>query len=420
MINKTILGGILVISLVSIILASSYTGAFFSDTETSAGNTFSAGTLNLQVGNTDPVTWNLDENVMPGDSDGETVDVENTGTLDGFLHINFTNLLNNDVTCTEPELLEESDCNSDNIGELAENLFITVYFDNDNSTDFSNGDTLIYRGMVNNTTTSILQAKLVDSELLAGNKENFRIDWEIDGVVENEVQSDSVQFDIPFELTQNPKTVMDGLVGYWTLNEKGNTAYDLSGNNNDGTIHGATLTNGVSGGALSFDGNGDYVDCGSDSSLNITDEITIEAWVKLNGWPPANDYANIVGKTGGSGGNNDFSYMIYVVESSHSIRPHVRESDGNIIWFDSTSINLNTWYHIVQVADGNNLRLYINGVEDSNSLKPYDGTIKSIDGNVYIAHDTREEYFNGTIDEIRIYNRALTLAEIQQNFEAGR
>jgi len=411
--NKTILGSILVIGLVSIILAGSYTGAFFSDTETSTGNTFSSGSLNLQVGDNDPVTWKLDENVMPGDSDGENISVENTGTIDGFLHINFTNLLNKENSCTEPELLEESDCNSDNIGELAENLFITVYFDNDNSSDFSNGDTLIYRGIVNNTTTSLLQAKLVDSELLSGNKENFRIDWEIDGSVGNEVQSDLVQFDIPFELTQKPKTVMNGLVGYWTFNEKGNIAYDYSGNGNNGTIYGASLTNGKSGGALSFDGYNDYVDCGNNSSLDFdTGDFTIEVWAKANG----GTYGRGIVNKGGWGSNGYYISQAYSPANKYYFG--VRDDSG----YKHVCLNLGEtwgWTHIVGIKTTNHLEAWVNGVK----VGSWDGTIGSLSNptkNLEIGRSYNPYYFNGTIDEIRIYNRALTPAEIQQNFKAGR
>ena len=415
--NKTILGSIFIIGLVSIILAGSYTGAFFSDTETSTGNTFSSGSLNLQVGDNDPVTWKLDENVMPGDSDGENISVENTGTIDGFLHINFTNLLNKENSCTEPELLAESDCNSDNIGELAENLFITVYFDNDNSSDFSNGDTLIYRGIVNNTTTSLLQAKLVDSELLSGNKENFRIDWKIDGSVGNEVQSDSVQFDIPFELTQKPKTVMNGLVGYWTFNEKGNIAYDYSGNNNDGTINGAVLTNGKSGGALSFDGYNDYVEVPDSPSLNPSDDFSAEVWFNANTitvWQGVISKLTNVNPGTGRGWNIQ-------IGTDRNIASLMADSSGHWVYLKTNWVpSTNTWYHVVLVHHLNNTNeLYVNGNLEATNTHEISFTNNPFQiGKFYT--NTNSLYFNGTIDEVKIYNRALTPAEIQQNFEAGR
>jgi len=423
--NKTILGSILVISLVSIILAGSYTGAFFSDTETSTGNTFSSGSLNLQVGDNDPVTWKLDENVMPGDSDGENISVENTGTIDGFLHINFTNLLNKDVTCTEPENnSNDPECNTTGIpgaGELAENLFITVYFDNDNSGDFSNGDTLIYQGIVNNTTTSLLQAKLVDSELLSGNKENFRIDRKIDGSVGNEVQSDSVQFDIPFELTQKPKTVMNGLVGYWTFNEKGNIAYDYSGNGNNGTIYGASLTNGKSGGALSFDGVDDYVRVPDDDVFDM-DDYTIEMWVYNEAgddlWPTLINRHSQSGTAGFW-----WSYTTGADESQINFQ-YTNGSGHYYVVSWSGTLPKDNWTQIDFVFDksAEEVTLFINGVSQGTKSTP--GALPVTSGDIYFGEyqgsSSNRYSFLGNLDEIRIYNRVLTPAEIQQNFEAGR
>ncbi len=413
--SKTILGSILVISLVSVIIAGSYTGAFFLDTETSEGNTFTAGTLNLQVGNADPVTWSLDENVMPGDSDGENISVENTGTIDGFLHINFTNLLNNDTTCTEPEkIAEEGDCGNDpNAGELAENLFITVYFDNDNSANFSIGDTLIYQGMVNNTTTSILQAKLVDSELLEAGTENFRIDWQIDGAVGNEVQSDLVQFDIPSELTQNPKTVLDGLVGYWTLNEKGNPAYDYSGNENNGVINEATLTNGKSGGALSFDGENDYMnipDLGI-SSLDVT-EVTIEAWINPNSYD-VSGYTGIIV-------NKEDAWEIGLKNSTGELQG--ASAPGCWRWAGTYVVPLNTWTHVAVVWTGTNEYHYVNGTlvdTFTDCSTPLTTNDQDLRVGARGGDGSPNSYFKGIIDEVRVYNRALTADEIQQNFNAG-
>ena len=73
-----------------------------------------------------------------------------------------------------------------------------------------------------------------------------------------------------------------GLVGYWKFDEiKGGIAKDSSGNGNDGTIYGAEAIAGKTGQVLSFDGVNDYVDCGNNGSLKITDAITVEAWVKI-------------------------------------------------------------------------------------------------------------------------------------------
>ena len=75
--------------------------------------------------------------------------------------------------------------------------------------------------------------------------------------------------------------ISSGLSGYWNFEENnGDTAYDRSGNGNDGTIHGASWTTGISGNALSFDGVDDYVDIGN--NVKPPFPVTVSAWVKLN------------------------------------------------------------------------------------------------------------------------------------------
>jgi len=91
--------------------------------------------------------------------------------------------------------------------------------------------------------------------------------------------------------------VIDGVVGSWHFDEgSGTTAYDTSGNDNDGTINGATWVDGKFGRALDFDGVDDYVEIPDDSSLDITEAITIEAWVYD---PPTinKESKNIISKT---------------------------------------------------------------------------------------------------------------------------
>jgi hypothetical protein len=83
-----------------------------------------------------------------------------------------------------------------------------------------------------------------------------------------------------FLLTQRLKAE-EGLVGYWSFDEgEGTIAHDYSGNSNDGTIYGATWVDGKVGKALSFDGVDDYVRVNDSSNFDITDAITIEAWIK--------------------------------------------------------------------------------------------------------------------------------------------
>jgi len=91
-----------------------------------------------------------------------------------------------------------------------------------------------------------------------------------------------------------------GLVGYWNFDQgSGTTASDSSGYNNHGTIYGASWTSGKVGGALSFDGLDDYVDCGNSETLDPTQEATVEAWVNFNQLPSAaNHVMEIAARSG--------------------------------------------------------------------------------------------------------------------------
>jgi len=198
-----------------------------------------------------------------------------------------------------------------------------------------------------------------------------------------------------------------GLVLWLKFNEgSGNIAYDSSFYNNHGTIYGATWTDGKFGKALSFDGVDDYVEVADSSSLDITDEITIMAWVKPRGSYADLTYPTIVRKEGA-----------YGLRFGHST--------GNlngVIWIGGSAVYSNSienawdttrWTHFAFVYDGQYLRLYRNGVEAA-TPKACTGTIDVSANNLGIGASGKGSYlFNGTIDEVRIYNRALSENEIK-------
>ena len=197
-----------------------------------------------------------------------------------------------------------------------------------------------------------------------------------------------------------------GLVGYWKFDESGwngtkNEVKDISGHGNHGTAHGdaTTVAEGKLGRAGTFDGDGDYLDCGNDESLNITGPITIELWLKAKSW---------------GSGNGD-----YFVSKAQSNQGYVLEQDAGSVRFrlfekgvlagQATFPNpsLNAWHHVVGTYDGTNLRLYLDGVlkDTSGTVPPITGT----GGNLYISWwFGAYGFFNGLIDEVKIYNYALT------------
>jgi len=383
--------------------------AYFNDTETSSGNNFTAGTLNLQVGSEDPTIWSYHtEDIKPGDEDIEFVSIQNTGSLDGYLHITFANLVNDEMGCTEPEGDNlDTTCGNpgNNEGELAENLDILIYLDENEDEDFDLGiDTLIYQGKVR----GILQGDLFNYPLLSGDSKEFTMEWELASSVGNIVQSDKTGYDINFELTQNKQ---EEIVGDWHFDENaGAVAYDSSGYGNQGTINGATWADGKYNPALNFDGNNDYVEVSHSSSLNISgSQITLEAWIKANALPSSGERWQILGKAD--------AYALQIADGGGGKARVWLGPLTNSVQTDASEISIGEWYHLVGVYDSSSVKIYINGVLKKEVSKT--GNQATSSSNLIIGARIPGGYFNGIIDEARIYNRALSGTEISENYQKG-
>jgi len=200
------------------------------------------------------------------------------------------------------------------------------------------------------------------------------------------------------------------LVGYWNFND--GTANDNSTYNNDGTISGATSATGKFGNALGFDGSNDYVNCGTGASLNIATQVTIEAWLYLTG----GGWMGVVSK-GESTSIKDQNYVLFL----GSTTPHLGFGDGtNYREFTGTAIATG-WHHIVAViASSTDMRIYVDGIQQSGT---YAGTATTLTPNtkkcLIGADSTTAEFFNSIIDEVRIWNRALSAEEINASYNTG-
>jgi len=202
----------------------------------------------------------------------------------------------------------------------------------------------------------------------------------------------------------------DGLVGYWKMDESSWTedsadVVDSSGNGNTGTVKDdATVAAGKFGNGGSFDGNGDYVDVGNDSSLQITGELSIEAWVKTSV-----KGKRVVSKDDGS----SRCYLLRTDTSSGVPEITIFKSNSAYTLEATTDITDNQWYHVVGINEGTDLKIYVDGVLENTGVGD-GGTIDNDAENLEIgrlASDT--EYFNGSIDSVRIYNRALSEKEVR-------
>ena len=184
------------------------------------------------------------------------------------------------------------------------------------------------------------------------------------------------------------------------------TWYDKSGYNNNGTLINGPTFSSANNGSIVFDGTNDYVDCGNSSSLNITNQITLSAWI--NGtYGPTGEYAVI--DKGGITGHHFGVYQRKII-----FQPTQSYQQGNTILSD------NTWYNIAISYDKTNVYFYLNGVSDG--IKPQTGGLNSPSNPVWIGKYTVSAplIFPGKISNAMIYSRMLSATEIQQNYNATK
>lgn len=199
-----------------------------------------------------------------------------------------------------------------------------------------------------------------------------------------------------------------GLVAYYPFNGNAN---DESGNGNNGTIYGAVFVPdrfGTENKALLFDGENDYIEINNSSSLSITQQISISFWAKFETSGP-------------------YYYPYHIIEKFGSWGTGQREQDIN--WgvttgngeFNLWSLNFNydQWYNFVSLYDGSTLRTFVNGqLYSSNNAS---GPINISTTNVYISRYNfgGDYFFDGTLDDFRIYDRALNECEIMEIYHEG-
>lgn len=203
-----------------------------------------------------------------------------------------------------------------------------------------------------------------------------------------------------------------GLVGHWAFDEgAGTTAADSSGNGLNGTLQyspsWATSGSCRRGACISFDGTDDYVRIPDSAALRLTGDVTVSAWIRPTG---ARTLGSVVSK------RYEFELGPVADTSPYPLRWSHKQPDGRLVSGELTaSVEADQWQHVVLVRDGTakQLRGYKNG-----ALALSSGYATPPGTSTYALNIGRNpggiQRFRGLIDEVRLYNRALSAAEVQE------
>ena len=199
-----------------------------------------------------------------------------------------------------------------------------------------------------------------------------------------------------------------GLVAAYGFEEgTGASTADSSGFGNTGALTDtAWNATGRYGKALTFNGTSSSVNVVDNNSLDLTNRMTLEAWVRPTtsaGWQTVLLKENPA--------QSDLVYALYGNDPAAGAAAYLRSGSATTSATNTTRLPLNTWTHVAATYDGSNIRLYQNGTLVT--TKAFTGTMANSTGPLRIGgNSVWGEWFQGSIDEVRVYNRALSAAEI--------
>jgi tetratricopeptide (TPR) repeat protein len=199
------------------------------------------------------------------------------------------------------------------------------------------------------------------------------------------------------------------LVAHWKFD--GDTK-DSSGSELHGKLIGDAkiVSDPVRGKVLSLDGAGNYVNCGNNTLFNLADQITVSAWINIHSVPA--NWTAIISK-------GDSAWRLSTDQRKRSFQFAVTGAPFYLCVNGNTVVSAGQWHYVCGTFDGSVIRLYVDGVEDANV--PYRGSLTTNKFPVYIGDNAEQtgRFWDGLIDDVRIYNYALSKAEVK-NLYIGR
>jgi hypothetical protein len=219
----------------------------------------------------------------------------------------------------------------------------------------------------------------------------------------------------PSEIAELAATEPLGPIAHWKLDEtSGTMAVDSEGGHTGTLTNGPSWDTGAIDGGLSFDGSNDYINVPHDDTLSLTGGMTFTAWA--NTLDTSGAYKAILAKDTPGNGQSNYWFGIWDDELVFGFW-----ASGSFRTVKTSSSNLQsgTWYHLAASFDNASdvVRLYVDGIEVHVGAITYEPTTETAD--LWIAHSVDGEYWEGTLDDIRIYNTVLSEGEISDMVTAG-
>ncbi len=269
----------------------------------------------------------------------------------------------------------------------------------------------VYFGSSADGLTLLAEVKNSGDAVLPKLEQNNTYYWRVDEVMaDGSVTSGNV-----WSFTTSGK-----LVGWWKLDEtEGRDVVDSSGNNNFGKIlEGSPKwqpSGGKIGGALLFDGKGDFINIANESNFDFTNQMTVAAWVKVNS---VNNWWQAIVTKG------DSAWRFHHYEQSGRVAfhatglttPNMQQHGGPA---GDSQVTDGQWHHVAAVYGGGKGYIYVDGqLDDEIDMA---GTIGTNNEPVMIGENSQQRgrYFNGMIDEVRVYDYALSAGEVSELAKGG-
>jgi hypothetical protein len=230
-------------------------------------------------------------------------------------------------------------------------------------------------------------------------------------------------FSVSFAAAHTCVEPPSGLVSWWPGDGH---AADIVGDNHGRLRNGATFANGMVGQAFSFDGVDDFVSVPHKAQQNIRAALTIDAWVMKKGPCQRLNCIVLMKEDVPAPAESDLRYGLLIFDEGGVAPGRVSLSLNTAIWEDvvisNTVLQDNIWYHVAGTYDGRTAKVYVNGILE-NSVEKSGPVLPSTGGAIKIGQESAAgedpEFFNGLIDEVELYSRALSAEEIATLFDAG-